>query len=381
MEREPTHLAFLDGLRGLTALFILLHHAAREVPWESMSDWLAGATGWLDYGHSAVAVFIVLSGFSLMMPVVKTGQVRGGFAGYIARRARRILPAYYAALAFSLLLIWYCPILSQTDDPRWEHALPAFSFRSAILPHLLLVHNLKGWWAMRIDPPMWSVATEWQIYFLFPILIFAWRRWGVTTMITLGFAAGIVVGLSNHFESTKVMSPWYTGLFAMGMAAAVAVFGDKDRRPMWADRSPWFLLMAVVAAMSLSPGIALQDALVGAATAALLVFCARSAGADPDDEFRPAILRLMESRPLAVVGGFSYSLYLVHYPLLVLATGHLKQWGYGPDTRVFILLLVVSPLVIAASYAFHCLFERPFMARKARSQPGAGKVAELVPAS
>ena len=159
-----------------------------------MSGWLASGTHWLDYGHSAVAVFIVLSGFSLMIPVVKHGRAPGGVPGYIARRARRILPTYYAALAFSLLLIWYFPPLSRTDDPRWEHALPAFSFRSAILPHLLLVHNLKGWWAMRIDPPMWSVATEWQIYFLFPALLAAWRRWGVSAMVALGFAVGIGVG-------------------------------------------------------------------------------------------------------------------------------------------------------------------------------------------
>ena len=120
-------LAFLDGLRGLAALYVVLHHAALEVrgasPWRVV-EW---SRGLLRHGHFAVAVFIVLSGYCLMRPVANDprGRLRGGIVGYLGRRARRILPPYYAALGLCWLLIAVVPGLNQAQGLRWDRALPA----------------------------------------------------------------------------------------------------------------------------------------------------------------------------------------------------------------------------------------------------------------
>src|SRR5689334_14181642 len=103
------HLDYLDGLRALAALFVLFCHALQS-PWPYIySRYPPPAlhlfTGWLYHGHFAVDVFIVLSGFCLMLPVVRgDGTLRGGAKRFFRRRARRILPTYYGALAFSLIL-------------------------------------------------------------------------------------------------------------------------------------------------------------------------------------------------------------------------------------------------------------------------------------
>src|SRR5262245_54424585 len=101
--REPRQrLSFLDGLRGLACLYVLLFHEL-TVKVEGASElsrpmrWLRA---WFGQGHFSVVFFIVLSGFSLMLPVVRSESrdLAGGFKGYMRRRARRILPPYYAAV-------------------------------------------------------------------------------------------------------------------------------------------------------------------------------------------------------------------------------------------------------------------------------------------
>jgi peptidoglycan/LPS O-acetylase OafA/YrhL len=388
-ERKRLHLDFLDGVRGLAALYVLLHHAAAEEDSLSLGHWLARGVTWLGRGHYAVAVFIVLSGFCLMMPVVRDeGRLRGGFRGYILRRARRILPPYYAAMALSLALIACCPRLSQTQDPRWKVALPAFSLDSAIVPHLLLVHNLSPSAAYRIDPPMWSVATEWQIYFSLPILLFIWRRWGVASLVASGFCIGLLlIPLFDIFmrflypgSLMATMCPWYFGLFALGMAAASAAFGDKDREVAWADRSLWFTPTAILCGLTLAVDWAFWDTMVGILTVVLLLYCASFSGATEEGISRPPVLRMLESRAAVTLGTFSYSTYLIHYPILAWARAFLVDRGLGPTMRLVTLLLVISPGILVASYAFHLAFERPFMAIRPRSLRAVEGVSVVSPA-
>src|SRR6476469_1408524 len=96
----------LDGLRGLAALYVVVNHvflrAFPGYPVDHAPFW----AGWFIYGRFAVVVFIVLSGFSLALSPARRGWRLGGASGFARRRALRILPAYYAALAFSLAVAW-----------------------------------------------------------------------------------------------------------------------------------------------------------------------------------------------------------------------------------------------------------------------------------
>src|SRR5438067_7057279 len=101
------HLDFLDGLRALAAIYVLLHHAWLQIwEWHLPGPFTRRLTGWLYFGHFGVVVFIVLSGFCLMLPVVRgDGTLRGGAKTFFQRRALRILPPYYVAIGLSLVLI------------------------------------------------------------------------------------------------------------------------------------------------------------------------------------------------------------------------------------------------------------------------------------
>src|SRR5690348_12487775 len=99
-------LAGLDGVRGLAALFVVVNHvflrAFPGYPVDRAPVWAA----WFIYGRFAVVVFIVLSGFSLALSPARDGWRLDGVSRFARRRARRILPAYWAALAFSLAVAW-----------------------------------------------------------------------------------------------------------------------------------------------------------------------------------------------------------------------------------------------------------------------------------
>src|SRR5919199_5849925 len=104
--RAGQRLAGLDGLRGLAALFVVVNHvflrAFPGYPVDHAPFWAA----WFIYGRFAVVVFIVLSGFSLALSPARNGWRLDGVSRFAHRRARRILPAYWAALAFSLAVAW-----------------------------------------------------------------------------------------------------------------------------------------------------------------------------------------------------------------------------------------------------------------------------------
>src|SRR3954453_6181215 len=99
-------LAGPGGVRGLAALFVVVDHvflrAFPGYPVDHAPFW----AGWFIYGRFAVVVFIVLSGFSLALAPARHGWRLDSVSRFAYRRARRILPAYWAALAFSLAVAW-----------------------------------------------------------------------------------------------------------------------------------------------------------------------------------------------------------------------------------------------------------------------------------
>src|SRR3954467_6921559 len=156
------HFLYLDGIRGLAALLVMLYHLWQFVI--TRPD-LGQPPGWfrilslLKLGPYAVPIFIVLSGYCLMLPIahLKRPACVGGLRQFIQRRARRILPAYYATLAVSIGLIFAVPELRVPTNSQWDIALPAL-IPASILSHLSLTHNLFERWQWTINPPLWSAA-------------------------------------------------------------------------------------------------------------------------------------------------------------------------------------------------------------------------------
>ncbi len=325
--RRP-HLQYLDGFRGLAALYIVFYHGAAVLFAKSQFFGFHYAKQVLERGAPlGVAVFIVLSGYCLMLPVTwaGAGEIPGGTWAYIKRRAKRILPAYYAALACSILLIAFVPAFGQFRGDWWDHALPALHWDN-IVAHALLIHSLSGTrWATHINGPMWSVAVEWHIYFAFPFLLLPLvRRFGVVSMAFVAYALGIALYLLVGLQWER---SWYLGLFAMGAAGAAIGFTDEARLRQfrklpwgWVSAASWIVAIALwLGGDRCSYPAFVYDFFTGIATTATLIYCTRQI-TDGHASARKPLVRLFGCRAAVWVGAVSYSLYLTHAPILAAPT-------------------------------------------------------------
>jgi peptidoglycan/LPS O-acetylase OafA/YrhL len=392
-DRKPAlRLHYLDGIRGLAALYVVFHHAYLQVTGPEESKVLAEqipalalmSVRWLEFGSFSVAIFIILSGYCLMLPVVSRGILSGGWIEYIKRRAKRILPPYYAAIGLSLLLVLIFPFLNQPSGTIWDVTEDTFSLQS-ILPHLFLVHNWRGVWAFKINYPMWTVSTEWQIYFLLPLILLPlWRKFGLWVMTI----AAVVVGFAPHYLLNGFLDrakPWYFSLFALGAAAAVISTSTEPQYIKLRQQIPWGVaatFFAVLVSVIVIPQErnwldtheVVSDPLVAGVTFCALVQCTQTAmnGKMIESNSPKTWLLKLLSHPWALgLGAFSYSLYLVHAPILALIDLPLKAAHVSSTLRLAIGLGISVPISVGVSYLFYWIFERPLMRRSNKANVNA----------
>jgi peptidoglycan/LPS O-acetylase OafA/YrhL len=368
---RPARLGWVDSLRALAALDVVVNHSALEAwPKGNPPSGLASALAQpFVVGHYAVSVFIVLSGFSLMLPVARRGmRMPWSVPGFFWRRAKRILPPYYCAMALSLLLIWL--FIGQKTGTHWDYSLPVTGH--SILVHVLLIQNLTAHDDTTINHVFWSVAMECQIYLVFPLFVFFFRRYRPL------FAASVIVALSVaaylsltptwvgqlQFYGNGSFVPQYFGLFAIGMGAACVYTAPTRLTTRLGDWRVWELL-ALVCFVSLWMLIdtwqpILLDLLTALGAVGLLLAAGRPSAHNP-------VRAALEWRPLVWIGGFSYSVYLIHAPLIQLLWQHgLHPLGFELNALpTYLALIVVGvPLIVAASWLFWYGCERPFLNSK-----------------
>jgi peptidoglycan/LPS O-acetylase OafA/YrhL len=357
----------IDGIRATAALVVFINHAFAQV--YAHVGFPGGALSIFRYsmvaGHLAVTVFIVVSGFCLALPVISHGgEIPGGAKEFIRRRARRLLPPYYAALVLSLGLV--ATVIGKPTGTLWD--VPIQVDWVAIVSHFLLLQDLFG--TGRINYVFWSIAVEWQIYFLMPLIVWGWRRFGplqvVLATLVLGYA------LRFGFWDTRIAraAPHFVGMFSLGMLAAYLARSPEARYTRWAERIPWSLVaaagLAVAMAFSVYWGVSVSegrfhylDFPVGIMAFALLV---------DSSQRRPSMLtRAFSFRPLVFIGTFSYSLYLVHAPLLQLLWQYvLNPLGLKLSVMFVLLLTAGLAVVLGVAYLFFRVFEAPFLGSRAR---------------
>jgi peptidoglycan/LPS O-acetylase OafA/YrhL len=352
----PHRQRWLDGVRGGAALFVVFHHLwlatwpafpVDQGPW-----WL----GWLLYGHLAVAVFIVVSGYSLMLaPAKHGGRLVGGTRRFLRRRAWRILPAYWAALVISMI------VFVVFTAPGTSAGTASKSF----LVHATLLQDVVG--NVAPNGTFWSIAVEWQIYFVFPLILLVALRsrmaFAVTATVGVVLIAHALTAV-GPLDKINDLSPQFLALFALGAGACWAArhpLTGAARRALGAVAGGAFVAVVVLALVQGSPWMAGHffwvDLLFGVAVAAGLLLASTTTGAWRE--------RTLGSAPAVALGAFSYSLYLMHAPVLDLVHKYVIAPSGTTGVGAFALELAVAlPAILVACYAFHRVFERPFLERR-----------------
>ena len=331
----------IDGLRAIAVLSVFLYHL--EVP-----PFGGGFVG--------VDIFFVISGY-LISRIVLTDVERGSFsmARFYERRIRRLAPAGIVTIIGTLLIgaLWFSP----------EHFK---SLAQDVVATLGSVSNFYFWrgshdyFAKAVDPSpvlhFWSLAVEEQFYLVWPAFILVGHRLvrkGLPLLI-LGIGAISLIGAQMKLGTDPAGAfylPIYRAYeFAIG---ALVIFAER-----WQPRfSALPLLLAVVGFGLIAWAIVLFDGATAFPGVNALIPCLGTACLIWAGPSHP-LARLLIN-PLAVrIGLISYSLYLVHWPLIVYAAYILGDAAHAVGVK-----LGVFVLAIALAELMYRTVETPFRAR------------------
>jgi peptidoglycan/LPS O-acetylase OafA/YrhL len=350
---QPGRVVGLDGIRGLAALFVVLNHIfERAWPGYPATNHAPFWAAWMLYGRFAVVIFIALSGFSLGLGPARSGWRLASIATYAHRRAWRILPPYWAALVFSLLMTWF--VLAQ---PGW----PVPNGKSVVVYGLLVQDAFPTGSPNRA---FWSIAVEVQLYVLLPLLLLLVRRVSARAMVGLVAAIVVTIGLLGPhvplMNSALVkFTPDLAVLFAVGLlAAGIVTAGERTRSRPWAGYAlastvPVIALMVVKGARWSNLNLFWLDLAWAPAVGCFLAAIATS---------RPRrVVRVLDSRLPRRLGSCSYSLYLTHMPIVIAVSYGLVlgRVAAGPPA-FFVLAAILLPVTVCFAYLFAAVFEIPF---------------------
>ncbi len=333
----------IDGLRTVAVGLVVIYHVG-----------FLGLSG----GYIGVDVFFVISGFLITRLIVK--EIAAGdfsFGQFYMRRLRRLAPSLLAVLALTLVGGYF--ILS----PEHMKELGASTIATVFSASNIHFWMLSGYFDTEsIYKPLlhtWSLGVEEQFYLLWPVLLLVTmtrlggRRAIAPIAILLGLASLVAAEalLSGEPSAVFFLTPFRLYEFAVGAAIAVLPPGRAGLRgPIGQGASIAGIGMILLAGFVLTeesrfPGVA---ALLPSLGAGLVI------AAGPG----PVVNRLLAQGPVRYLGQTSYSVYLVHWPLVVFATYLMGQpEGVAPK-------LVLLALSFALGAIFYHVVEQPFRVRR-----------------
>lgn len=345
----------VDGLRAAAALWVLLFHMHAFS--QSSFPQIPGLDLFLRSGSTGVSLFLVLSGFCLYLPFAggRTGRFKVG--RFFIRRCRRLLPAYYASLAFALLLELFAA--DWIGSPGLD--LPGAAWQA--LTHLTLTHTLFPDAYFRLNGAYWSLGLEWQLYLGLPLLVWGVRHFGITrvlvtvTVVNLMYRIGLFA-LERTLtgpESGPVVAllpnqlPGRWAEFAFGMLAAE--LHTRGQAQIWARRLKFLpvLLVPLAVAGSNWPE---SHILYGMVFFVLLILVLNSSS---------VANKVFSWRPLVAIGTMSYSLYLVHQPIVQGLAHFLQVSGGASSNTAFLILLLTTPVILVLAWILFITVERRTM--------------------
>ncbi len=340
----------IQALRGIAVLLVVFYHAG-----------LPGLTA----GYLGVDIFFVISGY-LITGIIRRGLDEGSFSfhDFYLRRARRLLPAAYVVIALTLL-----------TAPFFLSAHAIAELQSQVLGALTFTTNVVLWQqagyfdlAAETKPLLhfWSLAIEEQYYLLMPLflVVVPRRMWMAALIALLAMSLMLALVISPRFPDLSFyLLPtrwWELGLGSIGALVPLSALGA--RLIAFLRIPALVVLLAIPVWPTGLPHPGVDAALV--CLAALAILLGRESGLAAAG----SPLRL-----LAYVGNVSYSLYLVHWPVMVLT----RSAYMGPAPEKARVIAVVLALLLAM--LLYRLVEEPF--RRTPVSASRWPIAGLVTAS
>lgn len=352
IERKPHYVPSLDGLRALAVLSVIAYHMK--------ASWAPG-------GLLGVTMFFVLSGYLITGLLIEEHDERGTISlkGFWLRRVRRIIPAVvFAVLGTGLLCVLF------------DHALLT-KMRPDVLPTLLFVNN---WWqvfhnvsyfaALGEPSPLthyWSLAIEEQFYLIWPVALLICFKAGAskgalckgTVVLAALSALEMLVLFDPSQDPSRVYYGTDTRAFSLLIGSALAFLwpyrrltgrakGRMTKRELFA-----FNLGGVGAVVGLLVMVAVTNGFTPFIYRGGLLLCSLLTAAAIAVMVLPGswIGELFRLRPLVWVGKCSYSMYLWHYPVILIMTPN----NIVGDVPVWLRVVQLAAIFAVSAFSYYCV--------------------------
>lgn len=346
---SPVHFAFPDALRGLASLWVVLFHLTIISNLPVVTD--RGLVGLLwhtifGYGGLGVAVFFVLSGFVIAHSLRHWLDGRVQLGNYLIRRVVRLSPPYWAAIVFAIVVHAMAARVNQ--EPFAPGGAPLTVAR--LVSHVFYLEGLVG--HVYINDVFWTLTLEMQFYlvlglFLAGLARLAARPAGAAGAVGTGPFTGAVAVLAL----ASVAGSWsglatqvtFVPLFYSFLLGAVA-YWTWIRRVHPALLAGFLVLLA--GSFAVRPNAFLATSILTALALQVAAYGNR-------------LGTWLAAGPFQFLGRISYSLYLVHVPVLgAVVVAVLKVMGDGPAAVVAASVGGITASVVASS-VFWWAIERP----------------------
>lgn len=334
----------LEVLRGLAALVVLLHHALATI----QLPWTYNRTFFWDFfstGQFGVDIFFVLSGFIIFYTNPRDGKSAKEILKYGLKRTARIYSIYWIiCLAFIPLVLLIPSASGNNPDPSAANILQSvFLFPYETSPMLVVA---------------WTLKFEIMFYVLYVPFLIA-REWGWILWSSIAASASIVA-----VTGTDIGNVWIEQIlslrtieFLLGGLVCIIVKKRLPAKPtLWIAMGTFGLLLVAILELNYGREFLVVNYLYYACAASFLVFGLVGL------EWKGA-RGMISNRKLVALGSYSYSIYLVHYPVQQLLTKiALKITGPSPGDivvmGVFVFVVVTS---LFAGIVFSRMIEFPIL--------------------
>jgi peptidoglycan/LPS O-acetylase OafA/YrhL len=309
-------------LRGIAVLLVIVQHA-RE--------------GLVDAGYLGVDIFFVISGF-LITGMIGRAIADGSFSfgAFYFRRAKRLLPAAYVTFAATALAALFVLDLGEWID--FSHQLAGAVSFTANFVLWNQTGSFEGSAALKPLLHVWSLSVEEQYYLLAPaaMVLLPRRHWLVAAALVFAASFALYLWLAPHNPSAAFyLLPTRAWELALGSLAALLPWREQARKVMVLLSLPALFALLAVPVWSLGMPPILKLPVVCLATFVLI------ARTEQYDTSSPLV------GSFAKIGDASYSLYLVHWPILALLNNYtIGNPDIGRPTAPMLFVAVAAALVL-----------------------------------